>query len=661
MSKYAECAYDVEVLPNFFSAIFVDIHTKDYMTFIITPAGRDDRKKLRDYLDTKKPLLYGYNSHGFDDLILEFIRTVDQFDNLTIYTLAQMIIKDDDWNLDQKFGIQKYRTALPFRTIDVMRVTGWDAMMISLKWAALRMNWPRIEEMPIAFDEDIKSNQVAPLLRYNLNDVLMTADLVTHPEISKIVAMRFTLTDRFKVEVTSAADSPMALKLWEFNYVNETGIDIKELRKKRTHRKSIPISSITQSNMVFQSPGMLEFYDYFNRCKLVRTTKQNVPVATFEDAGTIHKKLETDDVKDDDKSWKFQTPNGGHVSNFTTAIGNTSYVVGVGGLHSKNDSKIYRTNDDRVIKYCDVSSYYPSLIRLLSICPAHLDKDIFFKIYDEQVEMRLREKAAGNTAMEKGLKITINSVFGRLGSNTSWFFDRKAFFTVTICGQMYLLMLIDKLESNGIEVILGNTDGIIANVPRDKEQLYREITDEWCNNTGFKLDHEDLKVLVIRDILNYMAVPVDENAKTHEKGMFVTSPQIHKSLVPSIATRQMIMRYFVDSTKPEESIKSYTEIWPFIMAQKMSRKFGLYYRTPRGEVKLQTNTRVIATKTGGTLKKRTATGKEQSLFSGVTVTPVNDISNPDIDNYNVDKAFYVDEVWKTIRQIENHQTQAQLF
>lgn len=52
-------------------------------------------------------------------------------------------------------------------------------------------------------------------------------------------------------------------------------------------------------------------------------------------------------------------------------------------------------------------------------------------------------------------------------------------YQVTINGQLFLLMLIEKLELAGIHVISANTDGIVSIIPNDKFELYCNLCHEW--------------------------------------------------------------------------------------------------------------------------------------------------------------------------------------
>jgi DNA polymerase elongation subunit (family B) len=73
---------------------------------------------------------------------------------------------------------------------------------------------------------------------------------------------------------------------------------------------------------------------------------------------------------------------------------------------------------------------------------------------------RLEAKKAGDKGKAEALKIIINSFYGNFNYPYFYAYDPKSAYTVTINGQLYLLMLVEQLEFNGYAVISANTDGV---------------------------------------------------------------------------------------------------------------------------------------------------------------------------------------------------------
>ena len=71
---------------------------------------------------------------------------------------------------------------------------------------------------------------------------------------------------------------------------------------------------------------------------------------------------------------------------------------------------------------------------------------------------------------------------------------------VTINGQLMTMTLIEELELNGIHVISANTDGIVIKLPRDKFDVYKDITDRWNKTNKMGADYEEYEQIVSRDV-----------------------------------------------------------------------------------------------------------------------------------------------------------------
>ena len=62
------------------------------------------------------------------------------------------------------------------------------------------------------------------------------------------------------------------------------------------------------------------------------------------------------------------------------------------------------------------------------------------------------------------------------------------------------MTLIEELELNGIHVISANTDGIVIKLPRDKFDVYKDITTRWNEFNRMGADFEEYEMIVSRDV-----------------------------------------------------------------------------------------------------------------------------------------------------------------
>lgn len=88
--------------------------------------------------------------------------------------------------------------------------------------------------------------------------------------------------------------------------------------------------------------------------------------------------------------------------------------MGIGGLHSCEKSQYVVADENTVLRDCDVSSYYPSIILQQKLSPKAMGKD-FITIYQSIVTRRIEAKHRGDKVTADTLKICVNGSFGKLG------------------------------------------------------------------------------------------------------------------------------------------------------------------------------------------------------------------------------------------------------
>jgi hypothetical protein len=301
----------------------------------------------------------------------------------------------------------------------------------------------------------------------------------------------------------------------------------------------------------------------------------------------------------------------------------------------------------------DVASYYPNLIINNKFYPEHLGED-FITVLKRITNERLKAKASGDKVKADGLKITINSIFGKLGLEQFWLLDPKQLLSTTVSGQLGLLMLIEDLHENGINVISANTDGVVCKIPRKLESAYYEVAKRWEEKTGLSLEYTAYKKYVRRDVNSY--ITEKEDGSTKEKGLFLKKVDLKKAYKMPIVSKALY-HYFINGTPVKETLESCTDIMEFCISQKTGSNFILEHHTTDGVEKLQKTNRYFLSKKGGLLIKRDIhSGKTTSLHVGKTAKVLNnyDPSVP-FDDYEVDLAFYEKEVMKAIDSIEPKQ------
>lgn len=607
MIKNSFC-YDIEVFPNFFSATFLKIDDEQFIkSFVVSwDLHIDEKEKLVSFLDNEVGLLVGYNSLFYDSPIMEFLYSYNGKNvNADIYAMSQSIITS---NRDDHTPVRKEYL---WQNLDLMKLMAFDKLGVSLKQCAINLRWHRIQDLPLPYDQLIKREDVEKIIEYNINDVLITNELykAMQPQIN----LRKDLSSIYNVDLRNASDSKIANVLLEKFYSEFTNIDIKEVKYKRTKREFLWLRDCIAQGIKFKT-------------KKLRNLK-------FETINTLVV---------GENNWAYKKE---------IEFGNCTYELGVGGLHSNDMPGKFVADDNYFLIDSDISSFYPHIIINNKIKPDHLNED-FVDILKLITKERLEAKKTGDKVKADGLKITINSIFGKLGSETFWLEDPRAMLTVTVSGQLYLLMLIERLTLEGIEVISANTDGIVCKVSRAMENKYKEVCEDWQKETNFELEYTYYDLYIRSDVNNYIARKTDGHTK--EKGRYLRELDLKKGYhYPVVA--QAMYNYFVNNKSLDESLCENRDIFDYCLSQKSGKDFRMEYRDGDKVEQLQKTNRYYISKTGGTLiKVNKKTGSEIGLSVGKLSKILNDYdANIPFEDYDVDFDFYKEEALKYICEIED--------
>lgn len=142
------------------------------------------------------------------------------------------------------------------------------------------------------------------------------------------------------------------------------------------------------------------------------------------------------------------------------------------------------------------------------IAPAHINQQVFTKLVTWLKDTRVAAKHSKEplvNGIPKGivaqaLKIVINSIYGKLGYELGDICDKLAVLQVTINGQLMIMMLCEELETNGIEVVSANTDGIVVKLYKSKKDTFDKISEHWKDLTKLSADSEEYDCYINRDI-----------------------------------------------------------------------------------------------------------------------------------------------------------------
>lgn len=719
MIKSLSC--DIEIFQNLFSATFVDLQDylkvfKDCgekaLTECLTVAeieSRLDKVKsdifyisdtddsqllpLVEYINSKeahfdkngKPVRYdvfGYNNQGYDDMMFKaFMMYFNRFDN-TKQLIAKLkevndkIIslqddKDAFWKDRELDLIRKY--PLPWATVDLFKVYALNSAGVnvdkdtgerkkfgkSLKQVSINLKWHNLLDfkLPPIDDEEgdiyrkkdhyrgmtneqlnhlitndfnryILPKYVEPMLHYNKNDVYLVCEIARQKPDE--IKLRYSLGAAFNLNLLCAARSSIADKLLYKFYSERSGLTVDKFKDLRTQRTALSFNKIIFPHICFKTPELQKVLEDMKKVVIYRTNKD-----AFEKVIQFY---------------------------------GTTYTIATGGLHSQDRPAVLTSTDDYTYIHYDISSFYPSVMVAYNIAPKHLNNNVFVKMVDYFRLTRIKCKhtkdedglvVAGvhNKLAAEALKIVINAIYGKFGFEMFFLFDRFAQMQVTINGQLMVMMVVEALELDGIHVVSANTDGIIVKLPKDKEEDFKRITDDWCAQNKLSADSERYKLFVTRDINNYF--DIQSNDKVEYKGG-LDPKQYLKDLkkgydMPVVA--KAVFEYFAHGVSVMETLRNHKDILDFCKTQNVGKQFEVVYqKVEHGKVidiHSQRHVRFyVSTKGVIIMKENVNSGQRSVLASGKPVIILNKLDDKDICLRNIDYKYYYEEAYKIINPIK---------
>ena len=626
--------------------------------------------------------LYGFNNLGYDDLMIKaFLMYFNRFDSTKyliefLYNISQKIIKlqsdkDAFWNDKELELIRNYR--LPYATVDLQQVYGLHAATVltnkdtgarekfgkSLKQTSINLKWhelldftlPPIDEeeynlywckqdryrgltlselnklITNDFERYVLPKYVEPMIYYNKNDVFLCCEIVRQKPDE--VKLRYSITNAFGVNVLSSARANIADKLTIKFYSNMSGLSPKQFIKERTERTKLSFKKIIFPHIKFKTPELQKMLSEMMQVTITRTNKD-----------AFSKEIE---------------------------FYGTKYTLATGGIHSQDPPRICRSDDKFVYLHHDYTSYYPSIMISYNIAPKHLDRATFVKMVNYLKQTRVKCKhtpdseghvmeGVPNKIGAEALKIVINSIYGKLGSELFFLYDRFAQMQVTINGQLMTMTLIEELELNGIHVISANTDGIVIKLPRDKFNVYKEITDRWNETNKMGADYEEYQMIASRDVNNYFDFQTDG---TIEYKGALDPKQYLKELkkgydAPVVAIA--VFEYLVNNVPVMTTLRNHKDILDFCKTQNVGRQFEVVYDVcEKGvitHIHSQRHVRFYVSTKGVIIQKENkTTGARSNLAGGNTVCILNSLDDLPIEERNINYGYYYNECYKIIDPI----------
>lgn len=543
--------YDIETLREMFLIGIYDPVENEYIEFEVSRS----KNQLDSFVNyalrhVENYLWVGYNNIRFDSQIIEWIiRNYEKWHDLSTLEICAIIAqKAADVIHDANYEVfPEYRESdMTLSQLDLFKVNHYDNKnrMVSLKRLQFEMDYENIEEMPIHHTKINMTATERHVTRiYCKNDVMSTYEFLKitlgdtpHPlyKENNQIQLRADIENEFGIKCTNFSDSKIGDEMIKKYYIQEKNIEYNNLPRKGFFRKEIHLKNCIAQYVEFETDQLNNFL------RRIRKTTLGM----------------NDDFMEEIDFY------------------GVKYTFAKGGLHSVNKPEIFEADDDYFIIDWDVDSYYPAIIINNGRYPAHLGKEFlvgYEKLFKKRLELKpLAKNDKRIKGIVGGLKLAVNSVYGKSSDVQSWIYDRQLTMFTTITGELSLMMLIEKYELNGIKVISANTDGVTLRIHKDLVDKMFEINNWWCEITKYQLSRTDYKKIIFSTVNDYLAI--DTNGEVKKKGDFLTDFELHKNKSARIVPIAL-ERYFVDNIPVDETIRAHTNLYDFCLRQKATKDF----------------------------------------------------------------------------------------
>jgi len=596
--------YDLETFPNVFTMAVEHAEYPIKWMFEISDWRNDSREIIGflNYLRITNARMVGFNNLGFDYPILHTLYRMGFADARILYDKAQAIITSQD---DDKWAhsIKPADRIVP--QIDLFKVHHFDnkARSTGLKALEFNMCMDNISDLPYPVGSNLDQEQVLKLKDYNHHDVAATKRFLN--ESHEMIRFREELTVKYPGRDWINFNDTKIGKVYFEMKLEEAGVSCYEFgpdgrTPRQTPRPTIVLKDTILPWVQFNHPEFIRVLEWFKGQTITETK--------------------------------------GVFNDLVARVNGFDFVFGLGGIHGSIENEVVESNDHQIVVDLDVSSYYPNLAITNRFYPAHLGTE-FCDIYKHLYEMR--KQYSKGTAENAMLKLALNGTYGDSNNRFSVFYDPQFTMSITLNGQLLLCLLAEGLMTiPGLTLIQINTDGLTVRVPRESKWMLDTVAAAWQHRTGLELEKVVYKIMLIRDVNNYVAL--SESGKVKRKGAYEHKLSWHQNasalVVPKVAEKVLL-----EGAPIRQTVEQWPDKMDFMLRAKVPRSSHLAW----GEQKVQNTTRYYVSTGGNPLNKWMPPLKGKTnwrcigICAGWTVQVCNDIADAVLP-INFD--YYVKEV-----------------
>lgn len=558
-----EIEFDVETYPNYFLIQF--LFKGEYVIAFEKRNNQPFNQMLELAFICQNFCLVGFNSNYYDIPMLRHFLSAN-CTNDSLYKLSKDLIENElRWfEISDRYS---HNDKIKINTYDLIEVAP-DPNKISLKMYSARRLGERLQDLPYDPHHVLTDDEIKVVFEYCIKDIRNTYGLKCdlHTEIE----MRKFMSKQFNMDLRSLSDAQIGERV-TINLV-----------EKRLGRKLPSPINYRGKILRYFSPEYIKFSTPLlnNVLNVVNNGEYLV-----------------------EKSGKPTIPE--CVSELKIRIGTTDYKLGIGGLHSQETAQTIICDENHRLRDVDVDSFYPRIIINNKYAPKAIG-NVFLEVYElDLVNPRLEHKRLSKAPnlsdferkeqvqLANSKKIVINGLYGKLGSPYSKVYAPELMISVCLTGQLSLLMLIERLELQGVKVVSANTDGIIMYYHSNQLDLVNAIIKQWEMDCNFTTEDTFYNAIYSANVNNYIAVKSDSNCQiikgTKRKGIFADhwfsdkSNFKLKSTPDFLICRNAVVNYLTKNVPLEETIRNCQEIRQFLSVRAV-RGGGVFRDKPFGRI-----------------------------------------------------------------------------
>ncbi len=632
---------DIECYKNYFCLGLKDYNTKK-ITFYEISEERNELEQIHHYMTTFKGFLITFNGLHYDEPVLNhLVLNYPKYKYLNALDTCLDLKYFSDKIINDVFDDEDVRKAKWYKKqyISIDLFAYWSKMLriskkMSLKALGIQLGYPIVQELPYKPDSILTIEDLPKLRYYNYTHDLGILEMLVDSMESQIIQRRDAVDKfKFKTEAYSWDGVKLGLNILLKEYCIENNTTIKDIKDLRTE---FPTRGIKVKDLLLPQISFKETPQ-----QITTSAVKGVTVYNCNSFYTLFESLRNRIL--------YSTKE----LSYSVLSNNVKYDIKSGGLHSWHENDIVEPDLTKVIyRDIDVSSYYPSLGSEYGFVPKHLPG--MDKVIKRLKTMRVKYKNEGNKKDAELYKLALNGgYYGNLNNEYSAMYDPTQLLSVTLNGQLFLLMLCEWLEEAGIQIDMVNTDGITAIIPIEKESIFKELYHKWEILTRMELEEVDYTKVVRKNINNYLAVSSD--GKVKKKGLFKYGKDIPLGdSVDELIIPKALEAYYLHNIQPREFIsnpeKYNLHIFDFCKSNKISKDFTVWWNS---EIQQQLN-RYYFSKNGPYLfKQKKGSGTMQSVNVGQGVKLYNNHVELDWNKREINYSYYISATQKIIDELNN--------